>query len=406
MTFDIATTDGTATTTDGDYVSKSLTSQSIAAGNTTYSFDVVVNGDTTSETNETFTVNVTNLSGATLGDGQGLGTILNDDVPLPALTINDVTVTEGNATTTMASFTVSLDIPAGVGGVSFDIATNDGTATVADSDYTANTLSSQSIATGQQTYAFHVLVNGDTQSEPNETFSVNISNLTGAALTDGQGLGTITNDDDTPTYIIQGSGAATTIPGSATTSGVVVGDYEGGVSPEIRGFYIQDPTGDADATTSDGLFVFNGSNNNVALGDLVRVTGTVSEYQNQTQISAASISVLSSGNTITPTDITLPFASVADQEKYEGMLINVPQTLYVTETYLLGRFGQVTMSGTSRLYQPTNMVAPGAPALALQAANDLNRVIVDDAYNNRKRRPYRIWARRQSAFSEQHPAQW
>jgi predicted extracellular nuclease len=225
------------------------------------------------------------------------------------------------------------------------------------------------------------------KGEVNETFSVDVSSLTGAVITDGQGLGTITNDDDMPTYAIQGSGLATTLSGTYTTNGVVVADFEGGLSPEIRGFYIQDPTGDADPATSDGLFVYNGSNDNVALGDLVSVTGTVSDYQDQTQISASSIVVLSTGNTISPTDIILPFASVAVEEQYEGMLVRVPQTLTVTEMYLLGRFGQVTMGGTGKLYQPTSIVDPGAPAIAMLAANNLNKIIVDDALNNQNPDP-------------------
>ena len=57
-------------------------------------------------------------------------------------------------------------------------------------------------------------------------------------------------------------------------------------SPTLRGFYLQDATGDANPTTSDGIFVFNGSNNNsVNLGDVVYVTGTAAEFQDQTQIS-------------------------------------------------------------------------------------------------------------------------
>ncbi len=65
VTFDIATADNSATVADNDYVTRSLTSQTIAAGNDTYTFDVTVNGDTTVETNETFYVNVTNVTGAT-----------------------------------------------------------------------------------------------------------------------------------------------------------------------------------------------------------------------------------------------------------------------------------------------------------------------------------------------------
>ena len=66
-----------------------------------------------------------------------------------------------------------------------------------------------------------------------------------------------------------------------TTQGVVVGDYEG-ASPALRGFFIQDPVGDGNPATSDGIFVFEGSNaNTVSLGDVVRVTGTAGENQGQ-----------------------------------------------------------------------------------------------------------------------------
>ncbi len=85
MTFDIATADGTAQddvppTEDNDYAANSLTGQTISAGSSSYTFSVLVNGDTTSEPDETFFVNVTNVTGATVADGQGQGTIVNDDV--------------------------------------------------------------------------------------------------------------------------------------------------------------------------------------------------------------------------------------------------------------------------------------------------------------------------------------
>src|SRR5207244_1180804 len=82
------------------------------------------NGDTAVEPNETFFVNVTNVTGATVTDGQGQGTIQNDDSP-PNLTVNDVAHNEGNSGTTSYAFTVSLSAPAPVGGVTFDIATAD-----------------------------------------------------------------------------------------------------------------------------------------------------------------------------------------------------------------------------------------------------------------------------------------
>ncbi|MBI5964088.1 MAG: ExeM/NucH family extracellular endonuclease [Chloroflexi bacterium] len=382
VTFDIGTSNGTATTTDNDYVANSANGVTILEGNSSTTFDVTVNGDTTFEVDETFNVTLSNVTGANISNGTGVGTIQNDDAAPANLSINDVTVAEGNSGTTTFGFVVTLDAPAPLSGVTFDIATSDDTATIANSDYVLNSVTGATIASGNTTYNFDVTVNGDWDNEANESFNVTVSNVSGAVVTDGAGVGTITNDDPavTPIYTIQGTGD-TALSGTHTTMGVVVGDYEGGVSPQIRGFYIQDQTGDANPATSDGLFIYNGSINSVSLGDLVRVTGTVSEYQGQTQISATSISVLSSGNTILPTDISLPFASAAAEEQYEGMLVRVPQTLYVTEIYQLGRFGQITMSGTGKLYQPTNIVDPGAPALAMQAANNLNKIVVDDALN-------------------------
>ncbi len=306
----------------------------------------------------------------------------------PDLCINDVSVVEGNSGTKLATFTVSLSSPAGASGVGYDIATSDNTATVADNDYVTNALFGQTIAAGHSSVQFSVTVNGDTNIESSETFHVNITNVSGATVLDAQGLGTIYDDDTiTPIYTIQGSGTNTPMPGATvTTTGIVVSDDEG-ASPTLRGFYIQDPAGDANPATSDGIFVYNGSNNNVSLGEVVTVTGTVSEYEGQTQITAISISIISSGNSVPPTDISLPFDSAADPEQYEGMLVRFNQTLYVTDTYLLGRFGEVTLSSSARLQQPTSVVLPGAPALALQAANYLNQIIVDDALNNQNPDP-------------------
>lgn len=113
----------------------------------------------------------------------------------PQLSIDDVSMNEGNSGTTTFTFTVSLSRPALAGGVTFDITTADNTATLADNDYAAQSLTGQVIPQGSSTYAFSVLVNGDTTDEPDETFFVNINNVTGATVADGQGLGTILNDD-------------------------------------------------------------------------------------------------------------------------------------------------------------------------------------------------------------------
>ncbi|ADD27048.1 Endonuclease/exonuclease/phosphatase [Meiothermus ruber DSM 1279] len=189
----------------------------------------------------------------------------------------------------------------------------------------------------------------------------------------------------TPIYKIQGSGMSAAITGDVATKGVVVGDYEG-PTPALRGFYIHDPSGDGDVNTSDGIFVFNANNDSVRLGEVVRVVGTAGEFQDQTQISAASITRCGTG-TVTPTDVTLPFASATEAERYEGMLVRLPQTLYVTEHFQLGRFGQVVLSSGGRLKQPTHATTPGAAANALQARNNLNRIILDDALQNQNPDP-------------------
>ncbi|MEZ4732943.1 MAG: ExeM/NucH family extracellular endonuclease [Caldilineaceae bacterium] len=183
-------------------------------------------------------------------------------------------------------------------------------------------------------------------------------------------------DAFTPIYAIQGSGLSAAVTGAVTTQGVVIGDYEG-PSPTLRGFYIQDATGDGDPATSDGIFVFNGNNDNINLGDIVRVTGTAGEFQDQTQVNASTI-VNCGTSAVTPVDVTLPVPSPTYLERYEGMLVRFPQTLYVTEHFQLGRFNQVVLSANGRLQQPTNVVAPGAPANALQAQNDLSKIILDD----------------------------
>ncbi len=193
----------------------------------------------------------------------------------------------------------------------------------------------------------------------------------------------------TPIYSIQGTGSAAVVTGMVTTQGVVVGDYEG-PTPTLRGFYIQDPTGDGDSATSDGLFVFNGNNDSVSLGDLVRVTGTASDFQDQTQVSTqvtgGSVAPCGTGS-VSPVHVMLPFPSPSYPERYEGMLVRLPQTLSVTEHFQLGRFGQVVVSSGGRLQQPTNVTTPGASANAMQAANDLNRLIIDDGLNNQNPDP-------------------
>jgi len=192
----------------------------------------------------------------------------------------------------------------------------------------------------------------------------------------------------TPAYAIQGSGSASPMSGRrVATKGVVVGDYEG-PQPALRGFYLQDLQGDDNAATSDALFVFNSGSDEVQLGQVVWVVGEVSEFQAQTQIEADSVEVCDPHPvSFGPTSVTLPVADPTFLERYEGMLVQFDQQLTVTETFQLGRFGQVVMSSGGRQWQPTHLVEPGDAAKKLQAENNLNRIIVDDELQNQNRDP-------------------
>jgi uncharacterized protein len=401
VTFDIASADGTAqddnpATEDNDYVANSLTGQTIPAGSSTYAFTVLVNGDTTPETNETFFVNVTNVTGATVTDGQGQGSIVNDDAA-PNLTINDVSLNEGNAGTTTFTFTASLSAPAPAGGVTFDIATADGTAqddnpATEDNDYVANALTGQTIPAGSSTYAFNVSINGDTVPESDETFFVNITNVTNAIVTDGQGQGTIVNDDISFIHDVQGNGAATPIPGATVTvEGIVTSDLQG--LNQLQGFFLQEEDADADADpqTSEGIFIFCvACPTAVAEGQRVRATGVVAESSGMTEITAStagSVVVTNAGNNlaqITPAPVDLPIAGVIDDfyEAREGMKVTFVDSLTVSEYFELGRYGQVVLYEGGRPRQFTEANPPGVAGFVAHQDNLARREVILDDDNN------------------------
>ncbi|UXI66974.1 Calx-beta domain-containing protein [Tahibacter amnicola] len=112
------------------------------------------------------------------------------------LSISDTSVVEGNSGSTSASFTVSLSAPA-LTTTTFSYATANGSAT-APGDYTAASQSGVAIPAGSTSVTITVPVAGDTLDEPDETFSVSISNVVGAAVADGTAVAAITDDDAAP----------------------------------------------------------------------------------------------------------------------------------------------------------------------------------------------------------------
>lgn len=193
-----ASADGTATVADHDFAAAGG-EVTFTAGQTSRTVPVTINGDTTVEPDETFAVVLSAPVNADLGDSSGVGTIRNDDPagPRPGVRISDASVAEGDSGSAGATFTISLDSAPGDTPVEVDWATADGTATLADNDYVG--AGRRETFTGNQTSrTIPVDVNGDTAFEPDETFGVRLSNVTGGSIVDGDGVGTIRNDDPQP----------------------------------------------------------------------------------------------------------------------------------------------------------------------------------------------------------------
>jgi probable HAF family extracellular repeat protein len=187
VTVNFATGGGTATA-GSDYTANSgmLTFES---GQVSKTVTVPIHGDVIPESNETFQVTLSQATGAVIADGQGIGTIVDDE---PRISINDVARKEGRSGTTVFTFTVTLSAATSAP-VTVNFATANGSA-AAGSDYQSQS-GTLAFAAGQTTATISIVVNGDRKRESDETFFVNLSSAQGASILDGQGKGTIQDDD-------------------------------------------------------------------------------------------------------------------------------------------------------------------------------------------------------------------
>jgi hypothetical protein len=178
-------------TAGSDYVSASGVVR-IPVGQTSATFTVAVIGDRLAEATETFAVNLSEATNATIGDGQGIGTILDNE---PRISINDVARSEGNGNkTTLFTFTVTLsaayDQP-----VTMSYRTVNGTATTANNDYNAKS-GTLTFAPGETTKTITIEVKVDNKREASEAFYVDLfDNSVNSLFTKFRGIGTILNDD-------------------------------------------------------------------------------------------------------------------------------------------------------------------------------------------------------------------
>jgi hypothetical protein len=185
---------------------------------------------------------------------------------------------------------------------------------------------------------------------------------------------------------VQGAGDVSPLVGQTVLiEGIVVGDFQDdvGANGDLNGFFVQEEDADADAdpATSEGIFVYQGSNPtvDVAIGDLVSVEGPVSEYNGLTEITSFSgVTIIGTGTLPAASVLSLPVTAISDFEAYEGMYVTFPQALVISEYYNFDRFGEIVLTD-ARHYQPTAVFEPGSVEAAnLAVANSLARITLDD----------------------------
>ncbi|MEL6469495.1 MAG: ExeM/NucH family extracellular endonuclease [Cyanobacteria bacterium J06623_4] len=207
-------------------------------------------------------------------------------------------------------------------------------------------------------------------------------------------------------YEVQGSGTASEFVGqTVTVEGIVTGDFQDGDADDsrnLRGFYVQDEMGDGDASTSDGIFIFEDGDflTDVAVGDRVSITGSVTEFFDETQITATSVTALGTTGTIAPVNIDLPTPNVipnsdgeliADLEQYEGMLVTFNEALTVDEYFNYDRFGEIRLSEGGRPFQFSQTNAPDVAGFkAFQEDLASRRIALDDGLTIQNPDPLRF----------------
>ena len=200
----------------------------------------------------------------------------------------------------------------------------------------------------------------------------------------------VCGDPFTPIYDVQGNGASSPLAGSTvSTEGVVVGDFQNNASVDngdLNGFHVQDPAGDGDAATSDGVFVYAPGGIDVETGDAVRVRGSVSEFNGMTEITSTEILICSTGNSVAATAVSLPVGAVDDFEPFEGMYVTFPQDLVIAEYFNFDRFGEIVLTSERHL-TPTAEFEPGPAAIAAAADFLLDKITLDDGRTNQNPDP-------------------
>lgn len=200
---------------------------------------------------------------------------------------------------------------------------------------------------------------------------------------------TLGNCGETATVIsmIQGTGETSPLADNVVVVEAVVTN----IAEELNGVFLQEETADQDSDplSSEGLFVYtpNADFSSMSVGQTLRVMGTVTEFFGLTELTDITEQAICDADlvSIEPTVLTLPFASNADKESLESMLVSF-DALTVSENWNHAYFGEMTLSN-GRLFQPTQIAMPGTAANDVAAMNALNQIILDDKRNGTYRSP-------------------
>jgi hypothetical protein len=275
VSVDYATSDGTAKA-GSDYTAAAGT-LNFAAGETSKTFTVNITGDSQVEGDETLNLKLSNASaGAFLGGPSAAVLTINENQQtIPGLSVSDESLVEGNSGTTTFAFNVTLST-ASAQNVTVDFATADGTA-VSGSDYQSLN-GSLTFSPGETSKTVNVLVNGDTQNEPDETFLVQLSNPANATLTKAQGAATITNDDSGPAQPSLSIADRTQVEGDSGTTlfgfNVVLSAANAQAVTVIFATADGTATGGSDYQTSSGSLTFNPGETSKTINVLVNGDAT------------------------------------------------------------------------------------------------------------------------------------
>jgi hypothetical protein len=351
VTVQYATSNGSADSSS-DFQATSGTLTFLPEGTTTQTITVLVNGDTLSEANETFLLNLSNPTNATISQSSATGTIVDDDVaPSISFLASDVLLTEGDAGNGSMVFTVKLSEASGQN-VSVNYATTNVDPTT-NADLTAIAGSTLTFVPGETEKLITVLITGDLVDEVDETFTLDLTNPVGATLANPvndkvTATGTILDNDIAPTLNIDSVTHVETNSGPINYIFTVTLNAASGQTIEVP-FATGDDTATVaglDYTPTSGSIIFQPGQTSRTI--TVQASGdTLNELNETFKLTLTAPANVTAGTIVGTATITnddpLPEVAISNsQPKAEG---NSGTAEFFFEIQLVNASGQETASG-------------------------------------------------------------